>query len=93
MIPSTSDRVQWDPTVGAGYVLVPTTIRRVSPRGSVDTPVDRVLLGGNWDDNSLGTCQHRDQPADCPAGTPILHISFSMMFWNIPSLFLYDVSR
>ena len=58
--------------MGAGYALVPIAIRRVSPRGSVGTPVDGVLLGGNWDDNGLGTCQHGDQCSGCPASMPNL---------------------
>ena len=33
---------------------------------------DRVLLGGEWSDDSLGTCRHRDQHSDCPASMPNL---------------------
>ena len=33
---------------------------------------DGVLLGGKWGDNSLGTCQYRDQHSGCPASVPNL---------------------
>ena len=72
IIPGPSDRGQWDLTMGAGYTLVLITIGRVSPRHLVGMPADRVLLGGNWGDNSLGTCKHRDQHSGCPVSAPNL---------------------
>ena len=71
-IPHTSNSVWWDPTVRAGYMLIPITVRRGSPRGSVSTPADGVLLVGKWGDNDLGTCQHGDQCSGCPASMPNL---------------------
>ena len=72
VIPHTSNRVWWDLTVSAGYMLILITVGKVSPRGSVSTLVDRVLLGGKRGDDNLGTCQHRDQHSGCPASTPNL---------------------
>ena len=72
IIPGPSNRGQWDPMVGMGYVLILITVGRVPPRGSVGMLADGVLLGGNWGDDSLGTCQHGDQHSGCPASTPNL---------------------
>ena len=72
VVPGHSDRGQWDLMMGAGYVLVPIAVRRVSPRGLVGMLADRVLLGGKWGDNSLATHWHGDQCSGCPASMPNL---------------------
>ena len=72
VIPGPSDRGQWDPTMCVDYALVLITVGRVSPRGSVGMLADRVLLGGKWGDDGLGTRQHGDQRLGCPASTPNL---------------------
>ena len=53
-------------------MLVPIAVGRGSPRGLVSTPAGRVLLGKEMGDDSLGTCQHRDQHSGCPASVPNL---------------------
>ena len=52
--------------------LVLIAIGRCSPRGSVGTPADKVLLGRDRGDDNLGAHQHRDQCSGCPASTPNL---------------------
>ena len=71
-IPGTSDRGQWVLTMVAWNTLVPFSIRRVSPRGLVGMPADKVLLGEARGDDDLGACQHRDQCSGCPASCPNL---------------------
>ena len=71
-IPSTVYRGWSIPIVVALCALVPITVGRCSPRGSVGTPADKVLLGRNRGDDNLGARQHRDQRSDCPASAPNL---------------------
>ena len=52
--------------------LVPITVGKCSPRGSVGTLADKVLLGRERGDNNLGAHQHGDQHSGCPASTPNL---------------------
>ena len=52
--------------------LIPIAIGRCSPRGSVGTPADKVLLGRNRGDDDLSACQHGDQRSGCPASMPNL---------------------
>ena len=68
----TSYRGQLIPMVGAQWALIPITVGRGSPRGSVSTLADRVLLGRKMGDDSLGTRQHGDQCSGYPASMPNL---------------------
>ena len=71
-IPSTSYRGWLIPIVVALCTLIPIAVGRCSPRGSVGTLADKVLLGRDRGDDDLGACQHRDQCSGCPASMPNL---------------------
>ena len=70
-IPSTSYRGWSIPIVVVLCMLIPITIGRCSPRGSVGMLADKVLLGRNRGNDDLGAQQHRDQTQAVLQACPI----------------------
>ena len=66
-VPEVPDGGWWEPTVVRGTRSFRSLSEGVSPRGSVGTPANGVLLRGKWGDDGLGIRWHGDQCSGCPA--------------------------